>query len=67
MTNLTDAIAVNQGLPDGAAPQAAAILFATSPGVAAVEELIDYMTKHGVSLYEEETKALGTPSSMKAA
>jgi hypothetical protein len=33
--------------------------------VAAVEELIDYTTKHGASLYEQGTKALRTPFSMK--
>jgi hypothetical protein len=34
--------------------------------MAAVEELVDYTTKHGANLYEQGTKALGTPFSMKA-
>jgi hypothetical protein len=67
VTNLANAIAGNQAPPAAAAaPQAAAISFATSPGVAEVEELIDYTTKHGASLYEQGTKALRTPFSMKA-
>ena len=67
MTNLANAIAGNQAHPAAAAaPRAAAISFATSPGVATVEELIDYTTKHGVSLYGQGTKALGMPFSMKA-
>jgi hypothetical protein len=65
VTNLANAIA-NQAPPAAAAPPAANVAFATSPGVAAVEELIDYTTKHGASLYEQGTKALGTPFSMKA-
>ena len=40
--------------------------FATSPGVAALEELIDYKTKHCASLYKQGTKALGTTFSMMA-
>jgi len=45
VTNLANAIAGNQApSAAAAAPQAAAISFATSPGVAAVEELIDYTT-----------------------
>ena len=66
VTNLANAIAGNQIPAAAAAPPAAAVTFATSPGVAAVEELIDYTTKHGASLYEQGTKALGTPFSMKA-
>ena len=67
VTNLANAIAGNQAPPAAAAPPAVAVSFATSPGVAAVEELIDYTTKHSASLYEQGTKALGTPFSMKAA
>ena len=67
VTNLANAIAGNQAPPAASAPPAAAVSFATSPGVAAVEELIDYTAKHGASLYEQGTKALGTPFSMKAA
>jgi len=63
--NLANAIAINQAPPAATIPPSAAILFATSPGVAAVEELIDYTTKQGASLYERGTKALGTPFSMK--
>jgi hypothetical protein len=66
VTNLANAIATNQAPPAAAAPPAATITFATSPGVAAVEELIDYTTKHGASLYEQGTKSLGTPFNMKA-
>ncbi len=67
VTNLANHIASNQAPTAAAAPPAAAISFATSPGMAAVEEFIDYTTKHGAILYEQGTKALGTPSSMKAA
>ena len=68
VTNLANAIAGNQAPPAAAAaPAAPAISFATSPGMAAVEELINYTTKHGASLYKQGTKALGTPFSMKAA
>lgn len=67
VTNLTNAIACNQAPPAAvAAPPVAAISFATSPGEAAVEELIDYTTKHGASLYKQGRKALGIPFSMKA-
>ena len=66
VTNLANAVAVNQAAPAAAAPPAATITLATSPGVAAVEEFIDYTTKHGASLYKQGTKALGTPFSMKA-
>ena len=52
VTNLVNAITINQAPPAAAAPPAAVMAFATSPGVAAVEELIDYTTKHGASLYE---------------
>ena len=40
--------------------------FATSFRVAAVKELISFTTKHGISLYEQGTKALETPFRMKA-
>jgi len=66
VANLANAIAGNQAPPAAAAPPVATVAFATSPGVAAVEELIDYTTKHGTNLYEQGTKALGTPFSMKA-
>ncbi len=65
VTNLANAIA-NQAPAPAVAPPAAAVTFATSPGVAAIEELIDYTTKHGASLYEQGTKALGTPFNMKS-
>ena len=50
---MANAIVGNQA-PSATAtvPPAAAISFATSPGMATVEELIDYTTKHGASLYE---------------
>ncbi len=67
VTNLANAIAGNQAPSASTGPPAAAVSFATSPGMAAAEELINYTTKHGVSLYEQGTKALGTPFSMKAA
>eukprot|EP00804_Cyclotella_cryptica_P000308 CCRYP_010230-RA/>CCRYP_010230-RA protein AED:0.47 eAED:0.47 QI:0/-1/0/1/-1/1/1/0/170 len=66
VANLANAIAGNQAPPAAAAPPVTTVAFATSPGVAAVEELIDYTTKHGANLYEQGTKALGTPFSMKA-
>jgi flagellar hook-associated protein FlgK len=65
VTNLANAIATQAPAP-AVAPPAAAVSFATSPGVAAIEELIDYTTKHGASLYEQGTKALGTPFNMKS-
>ena len=65
-TNLTKAIADNQAPPAATAPPAAAMAFATSPGMAIVEELINLITKHGASLYEQGTKAHGTSFSMKA-
>ena len=66
VTNLANAIAINQAPPAAAVPPAAAILFATSPRVATVKELIDYTTKHGANLCEQGTKAPGTPFSMTA-
>ena len=63
VTNLANAIAINQAPPAAAVPPTAAILFATSPGVATVEELIDYTT---ANLCKQGTKALGTPFSMTA-
>ena len=66
VTNSANAIADNLAPPAAITPPAAAASFATSPGVA-VKELINYTTKHGASLYEQGTKALGTPFSMKAA
>jgi hypothetical protein len=65
VTNLANTI-TSQAPAATAAPPTAAVAFATSPGVAAIEELIDYTTKHGASLYEQGTKALGMPFSMKA-
>ena len=64
VTNLANTIAGNQ--PPQAAAAPLAVTFATLPGIAAVEELIDYMTIHGANLYEQGTKALGIPFSMKA-
>jgi len=55
ITNLETAITnnqVNQAQPAIApVPHVAPVAFATSPGVAAVEELIDYTSKHGSNLY----------------
>jgi hypothetical protein len=62
VTNLASAIAINQASPAAAVPPATTISFATSTGVAAVKELINYTTKHGASLYEQGTKLLGPPS-----
>ena len=57
----------NQAQPAVAAvPQVAPVAFATSPGVAAVKELIDYTSKHSFNLYEQGIKSLGTPFGMKA-
>jgi hypothetical protein len=42
VTNMANAITINQAPPAATAPPAAVVAFATSPGVAAVEELIDY-------------------------
>ena len=55
VTNLANAIAGNQAPPAVEVPLAAAVAFATSPRAAAVKELINYTTKHGVSLYEQRT------------
>ena len=63
----TIAIAGNQeeeSPPVAASLSAAAVAFETSPKVAAVKELVDYTTKHGASLYEQETKGLRAPFSM---
>jgi hypothetical protein len=65
VTNLANAMA-NQAPAPAVAPPAAVVSFATSPSVAAIEDLIDYTTKHGASLYEQGTKALGTPFNMKS-
>ena len=63
VTNLANAIAINQAPPAAAAaPPAANMVFTTSPSVAAVKELIDYTTKHGANLYKQGIKALGPPS-----
>jgi hypothetical protein len=66
MTNVANAIAINQVLPAAEVPPAASVAFATYPGMAAVKELIDY-TIMRASLYEQGTRALGTPFSTKAA
>ena len=60
VTNLANAIAGNQPPQAAAAPHA--VSFATSPGVAAVEELIDYTTKHGQIFTGKEQKLLELPS-----
>ena len=61
VTNLANAIAGSQTPPAAAtAPLAATESFATSPGMAVVEEFIDYTTKQGASLYEQVTKSLRT-------
>ena len=64
-----NAIANNHALPADAvsAPPVATISSATSPGVAAVEELIDYTPKHGASPYKQGAMALRAPFTMKAA
>jgi hypothetical protein len=62
---LANAVAAGPAAPQVAAP-APTVAFATSPGVAAVEDLIDYTTKHGASLYKQGTEPLGTPFGMKA-
>jgi hypothetical protein len=49
VTNLANAMA-NQAPAAAVAPPATAVTSATSPGVAVIEELIDYTTKHGASL-----------------
>ena len=67
MTNLANSIAINQAPPAAAALSTAIVAFATSPGMAAVEELINYIIKHGASLYKQGTKAFRTLFSMKAA
>ncbi len=64
VTNLADNIAGNQLPLTAAAPPT--IISATSPGMTALEELINYMTKYGANLYEQKSQALGTPFSMKA-
>ena len=60
VTNLADTIAGNQ-LPL-AAKALPAIAVATSPGIAGLEKLIDYTTKHGANLYDKEQKLLELPS-----
>ena len=63
MTNLANTIAGNQAPPAAAAaPPAAAIFFTTSLGVAAVEKIIKYTTKHGARLYKQRPKPLEPPS-----
>jgi hypothetical protein len=66
VSNLANSIASNQAPPAAAVPPTTTMAFATSPGMAAIKELIDYTMKHGASLYEQGTKALGTPFTMKA-
>ncbi len=57
---LHSTLAGNQEAPPAAkALFAAAVVFATSPGVAAVKELVNYTTKHGASLYEETVAPFG--------
>ena len=62
---LANAMNASVASPPVVAP-APAVAFATSPRVAAVEDLIDYTTKHGASLYKQGTEPLGTPFGMKA-
>ena len=66
VTNLANAISAvaQHAAPPATAP--AVVGFATSPGLVAVEELIDYTINHGVSLHKQGTKALETPFSIKA-
>ncbi len=52
----------------GAAPAfaaAAAIKFAETPGLPYAEEIIDYASKQGTSLFNSATKALTSPFDMK--
>ncbi len=64
IANLTNVVAAlaNAVTASAAAPQVAApapvVAFATSPGVAVVEDLIDSTTKHGASLYKQRTSLL---------
>lgn len=56
--------AVDKAPPAAAAPPAVAVAIATTPGIVAIEELNDYMMKHGASLYCMRMKQshLGPPS-----
>ena len=61
VANLAQAIGAGGAGGAGGAPS-----FATSPGVADADQLIDYTTKRGASLYEQGTKALATPFDLKS-
>ena len=65
MTNLANAIAGNQAPPGNVVPQTSPISFATLPSMEAVNEHINYNSKHGASLNKQGAKALGTPFNMK--
>ena len=61
IANLTTVVAnlaqaIGAGGTGGAGGAGGAPSFATSPGVAGVDLLIDYTTKRGVSLYEQGKK-----------
>ena len=72
VTNLTNAVATivpavgappgGAGTATGTAPTAT---FAKSPGLADVDQLIDYKTKRGTALFEQGSKALATPFDLK--
>jgi hypothetical protein len=67
VANLAQAIcAGGTGGAGGAGGAGGVPSFATSPGVADVDQLIDYTTKCGASLYEQGTKALATPFDLKS-
>ena len=71
IANLTNVVAnlaqaIGTGGAAGAGGAGGAPSFATSPGVADVDQLIDYTTKRGASLYEQGTKALATPFDLKS-
>ena len=63
VTNL--AAAVQAGNPAaGTAPTP--VNFATSPGTADVDQLIDYSTKRGSALYEQGVRELASPFDLKS-
>jgi hypothetical protein len=64
VANLAQAIGTGDAGGTGGAGGAPS--FATSPGVADVDLLINYTTKRCASLYEQGTKALATPFDLKS-
>ena len=70
VTNLTNAVAnivpaAPAGGGGGAPAPAPAATFAKSPGLADVDQLIDYKSKLGQNLFEQGSKALATPFDLK--